>query len=124
MTMNQRGFLSDRVLAMQRSGMQPEEITSTLIREGISIGLIQTAVFSLVISGRLRPANAVTEIAVQDAAEAVRNLLPQPRKDGLVSADALADRLGVSHRAMRRLIKRRRKELEKLGTIVEEPWRR
>lgn len=121
MTPPTKQLLPDRILEMQRRGIDPKEIEQILQREGVSQAVIMTAVFSLAISGKLRPTSAAAEIKLQDAAEAAHEVLRgvRQRADGLVSADDLAAKFGMSPRAMRRLIKKHRKELEQLGPIVE-----
>lgn len=86
-----------------------------------SRSVIETAVFTLAIKGKLRPTDAAAEIRLQDAAEAAHEVLRgvRQRADGLVSADDLAMKFGMSPRTMRRLIKKHRKDLEQLGPIVE-----
>ena len=113
-------LLPDRILEMHRCGIDPKEVERILQREGVSQAAIMTAVFSLAASGKLQPTSAAAEIKVQDAAEAAQLFFDSVAgADGLVSANDLAAKLGMSPRNMRRFIKRHRKELEQFGPIAE-----
>jgi hypothetical protein len=54
---------------------------------------------------------------MQDNDDNLENILDEPR----IRSDELARRLGMTPRAMRRLIKKHRKELEELGTLFPAP---